>query len=382
MNQEARLKKIKVGFRQLHLARGCRLISEQEFRHSYSIDGHTVDVYLGNRPTLNIITQFKNVIPLDPRMPEMEPMTLSIQPVDKTPFKGHFFTDIFTQKEIEVSEEFYSEFNSPGSEASAKEKIFALAKRQIGNEIEAVSNVVSGIIGLRFHFQFVYETINETFWLYLDSRKEWAPDSIVGPAIRILETINLRGEGEQQIRSLKFNDNATAEDLRPTAIALTLLRRAWQETNATYKFINLFTALEVTIKATVESDEESQPEEVGELLTLIKQHAKNDDRDRLLESLKRFTSRKKSIAKQFAELANQANFENRENDIEAFRKFNQVRNDLFHGGKANSLLTVTLKDNTNVDFEHLVERYLNWTIFKDDRYYQTRFRRHISRLQS
>lgn len=372
--------KVKVGFRQLYLARGCGIAEDQELEHTLLVDGFEVKLYLGKKPKLNIVSQTKKIIPFDPtqKVP-MSMGTISIQPVEKTEFSGGFFTDIFCTKAIDVSQISIDRLKSDHTELTVgKIEILELAKKTHGKEFETVANYIAGMIGLRYHCQLVFEVINEVYWLWLDDQEEWSVDSIYSPVMQILEGITLNESGKQRIQGLKFREDASVELMRSAGISLDLLKKAWQDYGPANKFINLFTSLEVAIKTKVSGKIENSDPIVEKIKNIVQSSTETPQKGQLIGFLDSLTTKPKSLSSMFEELAREANFESCDDDLDAFKKFNFNRNKLIHGGSSDELGTILLKNNKRVNFQDLVERYVNWVFFGDDQYYVTRYRERVA----
>lgn len=372
--------KVKVGYRQLCLARGCSTVDDQEISHTLKVAGFDVKLYLGRKPDLVIATQTKKVIPLDPTRPGPVPMgIINIQPVEKSDFAGGFFTDIFCSKEIEVDDALIGLLYNPATAANGKIKILDFVKKTHGAEFEAVSNFIAGTLGLRIHFQFLYEVVNEIYWLFSEKDNNWSIDSVSSDVLHILDSTALNRDGINYIKSLQFRDDASIKEMRAEAIALHLLKRAWQEHQGVPKFINLFTALEVAIKSHI-SGTRSDVQQINKRLEKFFEEnaADKNEKSELLKSLKSITSIYKPLTTMFEELANEANYQTKDDDIEAFKKFNKVRNELLHGGRVGNIGTSVLENANKVIFLDLVERYINWICFRDNQYYVKRGRDRVS----
>jgi len=80
----------------------------------------------------------------------------------------------------------------------------------------------------------------------------------------------------------------------------------------------------------------------------------------------------------FVTLAKQANMPTMEADIEAFRRFKEMRNRLVHRGKNNIQLVVShpkIGDKELYAFEDIVERYISYALFRDLEIYQGHWRK-------
>ncbi len=62
-----------------------------------------------------------------------------------------------------------------------------------------------------------------------------------------------------------------------------------------------------------------------------------------------------------------------ENDIQAFKKFNRIRNSLIHRGDPKVKIHVSVGAEETQALEDLTERYVNYYLFQDTAVYQSRF---------
>lgn len=67
-----------------------------------------------------------------------------------------------------------------------------------------------------------------------------------------------------------------------------------------------------------------------------------------------------SLIDRFSLFAEQARLPGWENDIQAFRQFNRIRNGLIHRGDPNVRIHVTISENEVRALEDLTERYVNY----------------------
>lgn len=366
------MKNVRIAYRQLFLAKGCGLQNVEHFAHKFELLGYTVSVYLGKSPSLPIQIGSKSTITFDPTQTMSKTMTFGLQPASQSEYNGSFFAEIFSEMTFQVTDEEYRSLNNPETEGLAKATILDSFELKQGKNIQLISNIVSGFLGLRLHYQFTYETLNETFWIWIDSGNSWSPKSITSAAFRILEGPQLTDEGLCLIKSFSVKDGAEIEDLETMSLCFSLLRKGWQEEDAIYKFIHFFTALELIIKIRTDGKDIKEREAVQKIKNIVLEHAVAEDVDQLLKFVDGMGYRTKSLRARFEEVAKSANFENYIDDVEAFKIFSMARNSLYHGGKAIPL-SVTLKSGKEVKLEGLVEQYLNWSFFGDDQPYESRF---------
>ena len=76
----------------------------------------------------------------------------------------------------------------------------------------------------------------------------------------------------------------------------------------------------------------------------------------------------------FEDVAMTAKLPGWEADIEAFKKFKRMRNMLVHGSDTNVQQTLTIGEEEVRTLQDLVERYLNYCLFRDNSVYRSRWR--------
>ncbi|OHB51053.1 MAG: hypothetical protein A2Y10_17160 [Planctomycetes bacterium GWF2_41_51] len=83
---------------------------------------------------------------------------------------------------------------------------------------------------------------------------------------------------------------------------------------------------------------------------------------------------KPTLNEKFSEFARVANLLGWENDIEAFRKFNHMRNILLHGADRAIQQKISVGNEEVRTLSDLVERYVNYFFFKDNNVYRSQWR--------
>lgn len=367
--------KLKVAFRQLYLSSGCQIENGEEVRHQFDFDGFEVNLYIGQKPTLNIVDTPKDILHHDPLNPEKSSVArkLNFVPVEQTPYNGCFFTEVFVVKYVEVSDDLYKEATNPATETKSRSKIADQAKLQYGKSFSDIASFFTGMIGLRYHMQFVITNVNEHYWLWNELEQAWRIESIGTMPIRILEAITLNQSGKEQIQQTKMKPAANLKLIRSASISFKFLIKAWSEYNGLDKFIYLYTALEVAIKSDNFPSRFVPRSEIQALVRLVQTMPDSKEKVELEKYIEGHSKRKVAFDL-FVDLAEHANFETQEDDIEAFKLFNKVRNDLMHGGTETNLHSVKLKSGKSVVFESFVERYVNWAYFEDTSIYPSRYR--------
>jgi len=112
--------------------------------------------------------------------------------------------------------------------------------------------------------------------------------------------------------------------------------------------------------------------QIGKLRDLIGAYA-GEDEEQLNSCLDRLVnSQRPSLIDRFAIFAREANMPQWENDVEAFKRFNKIRNGLIHRGDARVRLHVPIGEETRA-LGDLTERYVNFALFGDTAIYKSAF---------
>ncbi|GER79113.1 MAG: hypothetical protein M5U11_00100 [Anaerolineales bacterium] len=364
----------RVGYRRLYDSIGCSLSDREELEFGFGIQGYDVMVYIGHRPRRGIVISSdsgKYVFP-DGISP-MGKWQYFKNPADSD-YPRNFFTEIQCIKSIEVPTELSEKFHND-KKSGAHNEIIKLAEKDISN-FRNIAALVAGIIGLRFHPQFVLELINENVFAIRDE-EDWAY-RITGSWLQMLEELSLKPTGVEAIQ----NTFKGVEKAQPSAheFAIAVFRwilRAWSERDGVSKFLALFTPLEIALgKVSKDDITDNQQEKRFNKIKVLISNSNEDEKEELLAYLEHLEKlHQPGLALRFEALANEAKLNGYENDIVAFGKFNKIRNSLLHRGNPNIKLTVSVGEEDTQQLEDLVERYISWILFRDNIVYQTRFRK-------
>jgi hypothetical protein len=365
-----------IGYRRLYDAAGCSLANQDELEVNGMMGEFEVRVYIGPRPKLGIAfttVQGKYIIP-----GEISPVFTTEYKKDATEssYPRKFFTEILCIKKIEVADELSKLFHA--KDTNAQNELLALtAKDTIG--FRNASNLTAGVIGLRFHPQFILEEINENFFAVRDEN-DW-PFQITGPWMQILEDVSLNPFGTEMLsKHIQAVSQANPATQQFGASALTWLLRAWPERNSIQKFLSLFTPLEMILagySGNPEHEKEKQ-ENIKKIQGLILAQDDNESKQLADFFQKISVNLRPSLASRFEQLAGEAKIEGWEADVIAFRRFNSMRNSLLHQGDGKVELSTTISDeNVEEETRHLediAERYVSWALFRDEVVYQSQWR--------
>lgn len=367
----------KIGYRRLYDSAGCSLSNQDELKFETKIGNIEVLVYMGAKPKRGIIVYSnvgKYIFPEgDSPMGNMEYQ----KDASLSSYPRNFFTEIQCIKQIDVPQELSSAFHM--GESGADDKILKLGEEEIEG-FKETADLIAGIIGLRFHRQFVLEEINENIFA-VKTDDNWAI-RINGPTMEILEEPRLNAIGAEALPKLISElDKAPAKAREFGTSVFSWMLRAWVERDIISKFTALFIPLEIMLTGygkdnTFDKEKLKGYEKIREI---ISENAKNDTETllKLFDSL--VQSQRPSLVSRFEELANEAKLVDFEKHIEAFKHFNRIRNKLLHRGDPNVKLEVLigsddLKKETQ-QLEDLVERYVSWALFRDQVVYQSRWRK-------
>lgn len=364
----------RVGYRRLYDSIGCSLSDREELEYGFAIQEYDVIVYIGHHPRRGIVVSSntgKYVFP-DGHSP-MGEWKYFKDPAESN-YPRNFFTEIQCIKRVSVSQELSEVFHND-KKSGAHNELIKLVEKDI-RDFRDVVDLVAGIIGLRFHPQFVLEIICENSFVIRDEN-DWAYN-ITGSWLQMLEELSLNPTGVEAIQ----NTFKGVEKAHPSAheFAISVFRwilRAWSERDGVSKFLALFTPLEIALgnvdkEDILDNPQEKKFEKIRELIA----NSNEGEKEELLAYLEYLGKlQQPGLGLRFEALANEAKLTGYENDVVAFRKFNKIRNSLLHRGDPNIKLTVSVGEEDTQQLEDLVERYISWILFRDKIVYQTRFRK-------
>ncbi len=363
----------RVGYRRLYDSIGCFLFDREELEFGIIVGDYDVIVYIGHRPRKGIVISSnvgKYIFP--DRISSIGEWKYFKDPAESN-YPRNFFTEIQCIKKIEVPRELSEAFHND-KKSGAHNELINLAEKDI-SDFRNIADLIAGIIGLRFHPQFVLELINENLFA-VRNEGDWAY-RITGSWLQVLEEISLNSTGVDALeRTLKDVQKAPAPAHEFAISVFKWILRAWSERDGVSKFLALFTPLEIALGKVSNDDITDDQQEIrfNKIKVLISSSNK-EDKEQLLVYFEHLGKlQQPGLAIRFEALANEAKLIGYENDIVAFKKFNKIRNSLLHRGDPNIKLTVSFGKEETQQLEDLVERYISWILFRDNIVYQTRWR--------
>lgn len=365
--------KERVGYRRLYDSIGCSLSNREELEIRIVIGEYDVVVYIGNQPRRGIVTTSNTGRYVFPGGVSPIGEWKYFKNATESNYPRNFFTEIQCIKTIDISDDLSDKFHND-KKSGAHNELINLAEKDIEDFLKT-ADLVAGIIGLRFHRQFVLELINENLFV-IKNEENWSY-RITGSWLEMLEELHLNPTGIQALEKT-LNDIQKAPS-EAHAFASSLFRwilRAWSERDGVSKFLALFTPLEMALgqisnEEIVDAQQKIKFNKIKELIS----QSNEEDKEQLLVYFDYIGNlQKPSITNRFEILAKEAKLNGYEADIIAFRKFNRIRNSLLHRGDPKIKLTISVGEEETQQLGDLVERYVSWVLFRDNAVYQTRWR--------
>jgi hypothetical protein len=350
----------RIGYRYLFDSKGCSLSNHEEIKINLIVsDKYDVQIYFGPKPQYGIQSVSNYSKYLVPGKPASFGTVEFKKEPNQSSQHGPFFLEIVVSLES-------------NTKASGNEPIRVQAESK-KDEFKNIINLIAGIIGIRFHRQFVLELINENV---LTWEGEVSSFGYAGPALELLEPLSLNDNGIKYLDDIgKKLKTLSHEDTQKYSLIFHWLLRAWHERDILYKFIDLFIPLECILNMLSHSKISMEDKHRARTIrTSIRKHAGDNSKELLCFFDRLVQHSKPGLNKSFANLAKEAKLPGWEADIEAFSKFNRMRNILLHGADKEIQQNVAVGEKEVRTLSDLVERYVNYFFFKDNNVYQSRWR--------
>jgi hypothetical protein len=362
------MKTVSIGVRRLYDAMGCSLDNQQPFTLVFPFGDHLqMELYMGNKPKFGITIETEHDKYLIPgehsRMGRYEYQADATQ----SSYPRNFFMEIICSQEEEVSDELFAAFYRNDQKANLELLRRAETHK---DDFKVAMDFICGVLGLRFHPQFLQELLNENFVAFHNEQRAY---NHAGSAIQILESVQLNQRGLDAISQM-FPELGKVDETATQKIGKILgwLIEAWSERGIIAKFNALFIPLEMILDGVRGTLSEDLSTHIQSLQDFIQAQG-GEDTERLSNSLKELTDKiRPSLIDRFNTFADQAKMLGYENDKAAFKQFNRIRNGLLHRGDPNVRIHVPVGEEVQA-LEDLTERYVNFYLFGDTNVYQSRF---------
>ena len=361
----------RIGYRRLYDAVGCSLSERVELRVDFSAgsDLHA-EVYLGPRPRFGIAVYQPSDKYIVPGEASVVLQVKFEKDATKSSYPRHFFTEIFCCKEVNIADHVAEAFRA--NDPAAVGYLLGLAE-QNREPLLKFADLIAGVIGLRFHRQFVIELINEQPVVPRTEDDHVSRDT--GPVLECLDDIALNERGVQFWQSLVPTLGGSSEDAREFgALVLSWLMRAWAERDSISQFFSLFVTLE-TVLGNYSGERLDHTAGLADQLRRLVRTYGGEQRKSMLQFLNQLVEQQRpSLNSRFAAVAQEWGRPGWKTDVAAFKRFNTMRNALLHKGHRRIEMQVTVEAEVR-ELQDLVERYVSYALFEDGVVYPSRWLR-------
>ncbi|MBS0153490.1 MAG: hypothetical protein JSS38_02760 [Nitrospira sp.] len=349
-----------LGFRRLYDALGVGTSAVGEIHHKVTLfEGKTVSVYLGPKPPLGIVCV------------ESDQYMIPGRSCVVTSVNGEYKASAFLEITIGAAKDI-TEQQVKLLERHDKDTREDLLRQASGNieSAEYLLDVVSGVLGLRFHKQIVLKPLIENCFITGDFEPA---ASFIGPVVEALENVEANQNTAPHLQRLLDGMTSVPEGLLLKGGAtLHWLLRAWRERDAVAKFMYLFVPLE----AILQSNNELAVDSLAALESL-EELVKNSGAANKVDFLYFLTIAKTrfgpTLSSRFEDFARRKAISGWELDVQAFKKFNRMRNLLLHAGRKKVCSHIDFEGNSRT-LEDLVERYVSIALLGSLDVYQSTWR--------
>lgn len=357
----------RVGYRRLYDAIGCSLAEGSELRIEFPMRSPlSAQVYLGPKPSFGISIQTAGDGFIVPGEENVLVKVEHKSDASQSSYPRKFFTEVCCSLEVNVPEDVSAAFHQ--KDTKARDEVLRLAEEHEA-ALKNTADFVAGVVGLRFHRQFVIKVICENFYAL---REDGPVIQSYGPWAEVLQGLALNPQGAENLAAILKVCGQGEPGLQEFAgDVFGWLLRAWTERDSVSRFLSLFVPLEMILQGQGTGEPAAEWETIREL---IKTHAP-DLRQTLLAFLDRVQGLDRpSLNERFEAMARGSGHPGWEADVQAFRKFNALRNALLHRGDPRVKFHVTVGDDEAKEMGDLVERYVSLRFFQDMAVYPSKWR--------
>ena len=158
---------------------------------------------------------------------------------------------------------------------------------------------------------------------------------------------------------------------KEAAEVLAWLLRAWAAEDPVLEFVSLFIPLERVIPPLPPMGKEAWDQKRNAILAILEKEASAQDRNELSKFLQTLRPSSPSLARRFKEWATDAALPGWTQDVEAFEKFQKMRNSLVHRGDRSVKSHITVAEDDVRTLEDIAARYVSLALFGNANVYQT-----------
>lgn len=221
-------------------------------------------------------------------------------------------------------------------------------------------------MGLSIHRQLVLKPLIQHAFFH-DGLKPTS--TFYGPVWETLHHLSsTQNSHDSALNLIEGFKNTSEKTLTKGGATLHWLLKAWRERDPITKFMYLFIPLEAAIQT------KSNPTEEFKSIRAIVEASDVENKADLINFLNRVKTKfNPSLNSQFEELAQKHSLPGWEIDVEAFKKFNRMRNLLLHTGNRRLSTHIDFTKHTRT-LEDLVERYVSLEIVGNPNVYHSNHR--------
>ncbi len=184
------MKTVRIGARRLYDSMGCSLFNQQSFNLVFPFaDCLQMEIYIGNKPKFGIAIETEHdeyIIPGEQsRIGRYDYHADATQ----SSYPRNFFTELICSLEEGVSDELFTAFYENDQQANLELLRRAEAHK---DDFKVAMDFICGVLGLRFHPQFIQELLNENFVAFHNEQRTYNGAS---SSMQLLERVQLNQTG-------------------------------------------------------------------------------------------------------------------------------------------------------------------------------------------
>lgn len=350
------MKKIKIAFARFYNAKFAKLNTQEEIVWEFTYQDLQVVARLSNTTSFSIwgpnIRGESNKKSIDPGP-------------DKYPAELYF--EVMVYKTVELTKEKFDSLQTGNTGQIAELRMHVKPFEQ---QMKQALDYCAGMLGARVHPELVALPIFDVDQHYIFMNENYY--NIQGGFVfRVKSNVEItatqKGKIQHDVGQLKLqhqNELTDADKLNVASESLGWLLRGWSSDDYVLRFISFFTALEPILPPATIINKKDFTEKRRKLINLISNSvlAQEITEDMLDQFL--LTHRlRPSLHDRFKLIASEAKLPGWEKDINDFKTFNKVRNDLLHRGDFPMAKEPHIDHSTLKSFEALVHKYVNYLLY-------------------
>jgi hypothetical protein len=362
------LTKVKVGISRFYNANACSVIGSQEIGLEIKFEGFDLHVHAG-RSLKHLVMTWKTSppIPKDDTQPKNPSRSTGRQFPSSELFPADFYLELIVTQWLEIEDELAKAFYM--NDIQARDEIYKLMDQK--KEIHARAlDYVAGFLGLRLNKLLVSTLIQEQEYIYHDNKPSYAIRSNLKVIVTDSYEWDPEGEWRTDIKKVVPQHLTKGKWDKPAGVMVWLLR-AWAAKDIVLKFVSLLTALESVIPGLPATEINNWVAKKNTILTLIKKYGPGPDLENLA-SLVEDLKPPSPIVSRFEFWASKKKLTGWKNDIITFKRFNRMRNLLFHRGQPGVEYQVDIELKDIQALEDIAERYVSLALFGDANVYKSK----------